>query len=203
MGMAAPPTVKEEQKARSHAAILDSASQLLRERGISGARVGDVMKGAGLTVGGFYAHFASKEALIEVALRRTGSRLRERLFANLEGKSPSERIELVLKRYLSPHQRDDFQRGCPLPAVVGEVGSTAPEYGSVLAEQIETFASELAKELPETRAVPKRALALALVALMYGGLSLARALRGSALSEEVLSACRTVGAFAAESSTRA
>ena len=199
----AEPTLKDEQKARSHAAILDSASQLLRERGISGARVGDVMKGAGLTVGGFYAHFASKEALIEVALRRTGARLRERLFAQFEDRTPNERIALVLKRYLSTTQRDDFTRGCPFPAVVGEIGSTAPEYGAVLAEQVEVFASELSAELPETRAVPKRALALALVALMYGGLSLSRALRGSALSEEVLSACRTVGAFATESNTKA
>ncbi len=199
----APPTLKDEQKARSHAAILDSASQLLRERGISGARVGDVMKGAGLTVGGFYAHFASKEALIEVALRRTGSRLRERLFAQLDDRAPNERIALVLKRYLSPAQRDDFTRGCPFPAVVGEVATTAPEYGPVLAEQVEILAGELTAQLPETRAVPKRALALALVALMYGGLSLARALRGTGLSDEVLSACRTVGAFATESNAKA
>jgi TetR/AcrR family transcriptional repressor of nem operon len=54
---------KTEQKERTHETILASAARLIREHGISGARVADVMKGAGLTVGGFYAHFASKEAL--------------------------------------------------------------------------------------------------------------------------------------------
>ena len=66
-------TAKEEQKERSHATILESAARLLRERGISGARVADVMKGAGLTVGGFYAHFGSKEALVDEVLRRAAT----------------------------------------------------------------------------------------------------------------------------------
>jgi len=80
-------TAKEEQKERSHGSILESAGRLLRERGISGAGVADVMKGAGLTVGGCYAHFASKEELIDEVLRRAATGMRERLFAH-RGSSP-------------------------------------------------------------------------------------------------------------------
>src|SRR5580692_10706186 len=115
---------KTEQKERSHETILDSAARLLREKGIAGARVAEVMKGAGLTVGGFYAHFASKEELIDEVLQRTAGATRERLFAGLEDKPEGDRAEVVLKRYLSPAHRDDTLHGCSLPAVVGEVGTT-------------------------------------------------------------------------------
>src|SRR5947199_3756287 len=101
---------KVERKERSHETILDSAARLLREKGISGARVADVMKGAGLTVGGFYAHFGSKEELIDAVLRRTSAAMRARLFAGLDEKPAADRAEVVLKRYLSPCNRDETAR---------------------------------------------------------------------------------------------
>jgi TetR/AcrR family transcriptional repressor of nem operon len=69
---------KLEQKERTHAAIIGSACKLLCEKGIAGARVYDVMSGAGLTVGGFYAHFASKKALVDEAIRRTAKIMRKK-----------------------------------------------------------------------------------------------------------------------------
>jgi TetR/AcrR family transcriptional repressor of nem operon len=184
---------KEEQKQRSHATILESAARLIRQRGIGGARVADVMKGAGLTVGGFYAHFASKESLVDETLRRTSRELRGRLFAGLDGKPLRERTELILKRYLSSVHRDEPLHGCPLPAVVGEVGTTASEHRDVLMAEVDALATELEEHLPQAHALPARQVALGMVALMYGGLSLARALHGSALSDEVLKACRAFG----------
>jgi len=195
-------TGKAEQKELSHQTILRSAAHLLRERGISGARVADVMKGAGLTVGGFYAHFASKAELIDEALRRTSSEMRGVLFSRLDEKPPADRVEVILKRYLSPAHRDSSVEGCPLPAVVGEVGTTAPEHHEVLHEQIEAMATGIADELPASRRVARHQLALGLVALMYGGLSIARALRGTELSDEMLKACRALGAFAASSNAK-
>lgn len=193
-------TGKSEQKERTHSVILESASRLLRERGISGASVADVMKGAGLTVGGFYAHFASKEKMIDAALRRTAQEMRARLFHRIEDKPPADRAEVVLKRYLSAAHRDLITEGCPLPAVVGDVSTTAGEHREVLAEQIDGLATELERLLPR-RAVPRRQLALGMIALMYGGLSLARALRGTPLSDEILRACRAFGRLAARTDT--
>ena len=187
---------KVERKERSHESILQSAARLVREKGISGARVADVMKGAALTVGGFYAHFASKDELIDEALRRTASTLRERLFARLDEKPERDRAEVVLKRYLSADHRDAATLGCPLSAVVGEVGTTAPQHGAIVAEQLEALVQGLAGHLPVGGIAPRRSLAIGLVALMYGGLSLSRAVRGTDLSDEVLRACRAFGAAA-------
>ncbi len=195
---------KMERKERSHQTILDSAARLLHEKGISGARVADVMKGADLTVGGFYAHFASKNELVDEALRRTGAELRNRLFAHLDEKPEAERAEVVLKRYLSAAHRDaSATLGCPLPAVVGEIGTSAPQHREALAEQVQTMAAGLEQHLPAGRLIPRHQLAMALVALMYGGLSLARALRGTEGSDEMLRACRALGAAAIRSGEKA
>jgi TetR/AcrR family transcriptional repressor of nem operon len=187
---------KVEQKARSHESILQSAARLVREKGISGARVAEVMKGAALTVGGFYAHFSSKDELVDEALRRTAARLRDGLFARLDEKPEADRAEVILKRYLSADHRDAATLGCPLPAVVGEVGTTAPQHGAIVAEQLQALIDGLADHLPAGGIVPRRMLAIGLVALMYGGLSLSRAVKGTDLSDEVLRACRALGAAA-------
>jgi TetR/AcrR family transcriptional repressor of nem operon len=187
---------KVEQKARSHESILRSAARMVREKGISGARVAEVMKGAALTVGGFYAHFSSKDELVDEALRRTAARLRDGLFARLDEKPEADRAEVILKRYLSADHRDAATLGCPLPAVVGEVGTTAPQHGAIVAEQLQALIDGLADHLPAGGIVPRRMLAIGLVALMYGGLSLSRAVKGTDLSDEVLRACRALGAAA-------
>ena len=184
---------KAEQKERTHETILASAARLIRERGIYGARIADVMKGAGLTVGGFYAHFASKEALVDDSLRQTGALLRARIFAGLEAKDEADRAEVVLKRYLSTAHRDDVTGGCAFPAVVGEVATTAGEHRHVLGEQVEAFAEELQGYLRSSDVLQRRHLALGLLALMYGGISFARALRGTPLSDEMIRACRAFG----------
>jgi TetR/AcrR family transcriptional repressor of nem operon len=187
---------KAERKERSHETILDSAARLLRERGINGARVADVMAGAGLTVGGFYAHFASKEALVDETLRRTASELRHSLFRDLDTKPLADRALVVLKRYLSPLHRDRSETGCPFPAVVGEVGTAAPQHRAILGEQVAAMIAGVEEQLATAPppGLTRRHLAVALVALMYGGLSLARALKGSPLSDEVIKACRALGA---------
>lgn len=189
-------TTKLERKERSHETILESAGRLLRSRGISGARVADVMQGAGLTVGGFYAHFASKDELVREVLRRLGAEHRERLFARIEEKPAADRAEVILKRYLSAAHRDATEQGCPFPAVIGEVGTTAPEQRDVLAEEVALMVERLESLLPASKSARTRTLSLGLVALMVGGLSLARALRGTELSDEVIRACRALGAAA-------
>lgn len=195
-------SARVEQRERSHEAIVASAAKLVRANGFAGTRVADIMAGAGLTVGGFYAHFDSKETLLREAIRRTSAELRARVFGTLGEHPAPERLDVALRRYLSTQHRDEAERGCPLPAIVGEVGTTATDYAGVVAEQIEATVDMLVAEIPAGATGPgstssdrlsKRTVALAAVALMYGGLSLARAVAGTPLSDEILKACRAAG----------
>lgn len=199
-------TSKVEQKERTHDAILESAARIVREKGIAAAGVAEVMRGAGLTVGGFYAHFASKSALVDEAMRRTAAALTDMLFSRLEDKPVADRIVVVLKRYLSAAHRDLHTQGCVMPAVAGEIGTTAPEHRGFVRDQIELIAAGLARELPRDarrdRALSPRHLALGLFALMYGGLALSRALGPTPLSDEMLKACRALGTLAARGDGR-
>lgn len=187
---------KAEQKANTHTSIVASACKLLRERGIAGARVADVMKGAGLTVGGFYAHFDSKEALMDDAIRRTAAHMLQRLFERIEEKPKEARAEVVLKRYLSALHRDDASTGCPFPAIVGEVATGEHAHRDVLAESIGKLSERIAQELPKEEHLSKKSIALGMIALMYGGISLARALGPTEMSDEILKACRAFGKVA-------
>jgi len=190
-------SAKAEQRQRSHKAILQSAADIVRQRGIAGARVADIMSGAGLTVGGFYAHFKSKQELIDETILRTVGASWERLFASVDTKPAADRLEIFLKRYLSTTHRDGDARGCPFPAIVGEIATTAPEHRGTLARTVEPLVERLTELLPDIHDQPRRRLvAIGLVALMYGGLSLSRAVRGTALSDEILEACRVLSGLA-------
>ena len=108
----------------------------------------------------------------------------------------------MLKRYLSPTHRDDTVEGCPLPALIGEVATTAPMHAEVLADQLEQSAAQLEDQLGATGALSRRHLALGLLALMYGGLGMARSVRGTPLSDEILRACRALGRVALRHTTQ-
>jgi TetR/AcrR family transcriptional repressor of nem operon len=180
-------TTKAEQKERTRRDILTSASRLLRERGIGGASVAEVMKGVGLTVGGFYAHFASKDDLVDASLRHSMRQMWGQLLPTVGAARGAEAVAAIVRRYLSRAHRDHPAEGCPLPAVVGDVAQASPMVRDALADELGRNADTLGALLHGER---RRAHALALVALMYGGLGLARALVGTPLSDEILKACR-------------
>lgn len=185
-------SVRAEQKNKTRASILASSARLLRERGIVGARVADVMDGAGLTVGGFYAHWPSKEALVDETIASTACAMREHLFDRIEDMPEDARAEVVVKRYLSTANRDQVALGCPFPAIAGEIATTAPAHAPALAEQIEALSDGMRPLVPERPGITSKQLALGLAALMVGGLTLARATRGTPLSDQVLASSRAV-----------
>ncbi len=181
---------KVEKKDRSRERILESAASLVRERGISGSSVADMMAGAGMTVGGFYAHFPSKQALVKETLRdalRKSLALLTAAAAEFEG---AGWLRVVSRSYLSRSHRDHPEAGCPLPANLGEIARESADVRKVLAGEISGVADELAAHMREAGISEPREEALAMLATMAGGLALSRAVRGSAVSDELLRACR-------------
>jgi TetR/AcrR family transcriptional regulator, transcriptional repressor for nem operon len=181
-------TAKAEQKQRTRQAILLSAARALRREGLAGSTVGDVMKAAGLTVGGFYAHFRSKDDLLAQAMKTSAGQMWSRVLAQTADRPARDRVLAAVDAYLCEQHRDDREAGCLLPATVSEIGRVGQPYRTVLASVIEGFATAIAQLSGGAAGARRRALGL--VALMYGGLSLARALGRGPLSSEVLAASR-------------
>src|SRR3954454_7131415 len=166
---------KDTEKHRQQ--VIDGASTLLRERGVDGVNVGRLMAEAGLTHGGFYRHFASKDELVGLALDKALADQREWATAQTE----HELIEF----YLSPEHRDDPGHGCTMGALGSEIGR-ADESAR------ETFASGFSDYLETFRALSgvEREEALARYATMVGALVISRATTGDPVSEDVLEAAR-------------
>lgn len=174
-----------DKKARTRERILGAAAGELVRRGPLGSSVGEVMGAAGLTVGGFYAHFESKEQLMLEAFRQLLRRRRQLLARLDDGLSAEQRRVLSAAFYLSRRHRDASDDACPLPSALGELARLSEPFRQVLAEHIELMVAELAGS-PE-----ERDKVLADLVLMVGGLALARALGRGELSDRVLRAARS------------
>jgi len=173
-----------DKKAQTRERILAAASAALLQRGPAEPSVGEVMGAAGLTVGGFYAHFESKDALMLEVFQQMLCRRRE-LLDQLDQSLPAdERRALVAAFYLSRKHRDASDQGCPLPSSLGELTRLPESFRSVLAEHLELMTARLAGSPEEAHKV------LADIALMVGGLALARALGPCELSDRVLRAAK-------------
>ena len=174
-----------DKKAQTRERILQAASAALIQRGPAEPSVGEVMGAAGLTVGGFYAHFESKDALMLEAFTKLLARRRasiDDMEAQLTGE---ERRGLVAAFYLSRKHRDSTDQACPIPATVGEMSRLPDEFRQALNEHTELMAAQLAASPEDTDK------ALADMALMIGGLALARALGPGELSDRVLRAAKS------------
>mgnify|MGYP006170106669 FL=1 len=174
-----------DKKAQTRERILKAASAALIQRGPAEPSVGEVMGAAGLTVGGFYAHFESKDAMmLEAFTQLLGQR--RALIAEMDSElSGEERRALVAAFYLSRKHRDSTEQACPIPAAVGEMGRLPDNFRSALNEHIELMVAQLASSPEDIDKV------LADLALMVGGLALARALGAGELSDRLLRAAKS------------
>jgi len=177
--------VSRQQAAAHRQALVDAAARLFRERGVDGVGVAEIGRAAGLTHGGLYAHFPSKDALAAAACAGA--------FADLEHRLAPGGLGELADGYLSPRHRDRPD-ACPMATLAADATRGDATLQASFAAGLEGFAAILAERLPEPPADPaeRRARALALAALLVGALSLARATAGAApgLSDELLAAAR-------------
>ena len=187
---------RAEQKAATRQRILETAAARIRSDGLAGNAVQRLMQDVGLTHGGFYVHFDSKEALDVAALRQA-----------MQGTAASTGIpkdipraarrKLLANRYLSRSHRDNPETGCALAALLSEAGRAGGLFR-------DAFEQEFLKAIERrSDGAPDQAHDIALMALAMGGLALARALPDRALSDAVLRACRdAAGALADQYETQ-
>ena len=179
-----------EHKLETHARIVKKASVRLREKGAHGIGVADLMKDAGLTHGGFYAHFNSREALVIEAFTHAMDRSTERWRKLAEQTPPEKRLASIVNSYLTPVHRDDPGHGCAVPALGAEIARESPKTRRVFAGRLEQMIDMLAAQIPGVPRKAARKQAMAALATMMGTLVLARIAGSGDFSEEILAAGR-------------
>ncbi len=179
-----------EHKQETHARIVRKASVRLREKGAHGVGVADLMKEAGLTHGGFYAHFASREALVIEAFAYAMDRATERWRKIAEQTPPGERLATIVDTYLTPTHRDDSGHGCAVPALSAEIARESPKTRKAFAAKLEQMIDMVADQIPDLPRKAARKQAAAALATMMGTLVLARVAGSGEFSEEILAAGR-------------
>jgi len=179
--------VSRIQEAENHERILDVATRLFRERGIDGIGVSDLMKAAGLTHGGFYGHFASKEDLVAQACRRAVARMRQN-WINVVDQATGDPLEALAATYLTPKHRDGAGRGCAMAALGPEVARQGPAARRAMTEELRPFIDYLSSIVKGGSRSTRRQKALAAYASLVGALVVSRVVDDPDLSNEVLTA---------------
>ena len=192
-----------EHKLETHARIVKKASVRLREKGAHGIGVADLMKDAGLTHGGFYAHFDSRDALVIEAFAYAIDRSTERWRKIAEQTAPDKRLAVIVESYLTTIHRDDPGHGCAVPTLGAEIARESPKTRKAFAAKLEQMIEMLADQIPELPRKAARKQAMAAIATMMGTLVLARIAGSGEFSDEILSAGRDAALARASQPKRA
>ena len=176
-----------EHKDETRAKVLRAAAIAMRARGPDGVGVADIMKSVGLTHGGFYAHFRSKEDLVAQAVTQMFADAARRFSRITEGLAPAEALATYIDRYISAAHRDDIARGCPLTAIAPDLARGQAESRAAFDEGVRAIIQRLAAWLPGDDAAAR---ATALIAEMAGTVALSRAVGDPKLSDSILAAGR-------------
>jgi len=175
-----------EHKAETRRRVLKEAAQEIRAKGPDGVAVAAVMARAGLTHGGFYAHFESKDAMIADAIGTMFDDARGRSDAIEQTSDPRAALKAYIDFYLSPAHRDRRERGCPLPALSGDLARSGEQQRARFGKGMEALTLRLAKALGGIGIAEAHAEGSAMLAQMVGAVALSRAVADPAQSDAIL-----------------
>jgi len=179
-----------EHKARTREKVLREAANAIRAEGPDRIGVAALMAKAGLTHGGFYAHFESKDDLVAQAIEQMFADRYRNVVERLQGRPAAEQLESFVDSYLSPRHRDDPSHGCPIPTLSGELVRMPDVARRAFAAGSERMAQWFATLLNDIGVAEPRDVASSIMAEMVGAVALSRVVEGSAKSNRLLKASR-------------
>jgi TetR/AcrR family transcriptional regulator, transcriptional repressor for nem operon len=181
---------KPGHKAEIHQKIVKDASRRVRAEGLTGAAVSAVMKDAGLTHGGFYKHFESKDELLIESLSEAFRETADGLVEAGKQSQLGSAWKAVVRAYLSPEHCDHAERGCPLAALAPELARVDKATKARLLGELAKYKSRMLPFMPGRRAADKERAFFSIFSTMIGAIELARMLPERALKEKVLASAR-------------
>ena len=179
-----------EHKARTRERVLKAAANAIRIEGPSRLGVAGVMQGAGLTHGGFYAHFESRDDLVMAAIAEMFGTARETFQRRTEGLEPREALRTYVRFYLSRAHRDARDSGCPLPVLASDLPRMAEPARACYSEGVARLTGLIQGLLDALGRLDTAALASSALAEMIGALSLSRAVADPGQSDLILARSR-------------
>jgi TetR/AcrR family transcriptional repressor of nem operon len=177
-------------KAEIHRTIVKDASRRIRAEGITGAAVAAVMQDAGLTHGGFYKHFASKDELLMESLSEAFEEIAGRLVHAAEQSQPGTAWKAIVKTYLSPEYCNHVERGCPLPVLAPELARIDKAMKPHIFEELKKYKSRMLPFMPGRRTADRESAFFSIFSTMVGAMEIARMLPEPAMREKVLATAR-------------
>lgn len=181
---------RPEHKAGTHQQIVKDASRRVRAEGLTGAAVASVMRDAGLTHGGFYKHFGSKDELLAASLEEAFGEISDRL-AHAGEQSPRQAAwKTIVKTYLSPEHAAHPEFGCPVAALAPELARLDKKMKSRLLVDLARYKSKLLPLMPGRRTADKERAYLVIFSTMIGAIQIARMQSDPAARQIVLSTAR-------------
>ncbi len=178
------------ETARTRERIVSGASAMFREHGLADVGVASLMEDAGLTHGGFYAHFESREALVAEAIRFALVQSAQRIYMSELRNGDQPGFSRLIHKYLSERHRDDSRNGCVLASLGAEVARQNDESRAVFTQGFGELVTLLADLSPERTRNARRAHVLAVISTLAGALTLARAVNDRNVSDEILVSVR-------------
>ena len=190
--MATVKPVPGSKKEQTRERILRAAARAIRKHGYEGVGVADVMKEAGLTHGGFYAHFASRDALLAAAVGQAGAESAENLNRAIAAAKPGEELMALVDTYLDDRHvaAPEHGLGCAIAAAGSEVPRQQAEVRRAAARRIKDIIGLVERQFPEWGKAAAHEKAMGIVASMVGALILARAVDDAQLSKSIRKSAR-------------
>lgn len=179
-----------DHKARTHRRIVRNASRQLRAKGLNGPAVVTLMKASGLTHGGFYRHFGSRDDLVVEAIEDSLQQLRDRLVAAAMHAEPGKGWKAMVKSYLSLDLCDRPEQGCPVAALAPDMARARSALKQRIARAILKLRRELLPFMPGRNAEDRAANFLAIFSSMVGAIALARLMPDPAVRKRILDTVR-------------
>ena len=176
----------KQEAAVTRQRIIKAAAAGFRKNGIAGTGLSDLMAAAGLTHGGFYRHFDSKDQIVAEACTAAAESLVEQLAAFASKKSPQRGLKTMVENYLSVAHRDEPADGCPIAALGSEMARGDERTRAAATQALLKFVEVIASQFDKTRPDVARRRALVVVATMIGALTMSRIVMDSELSAGIL-----------------